>query len=228
MDTAKTTPATGEKLTPMNTAKVWGKVDDIEFEGFVQGPAYAVAPLQIACVFEYIEGDIYTAPPALPAELNGMVHLDKELKGLITDIRSSGKFEGHAFETLLLKPPAGMIGSEQLLLIGLGDRNVFKTEVMKTVSKVAMREALRLGITHYSFGSDIKDGGFHSETGDVAGIIVEGAVEAYRTQQYLKSKSMSDFKPVTKVTLLAGMAFFVDAGAGIAEMISKLNGQLYP
>jgi hypothetical protein len=40
----------------------------------VQGPSGQETPLQVACLFEYVEGDI-TTPPALPAALNGMLHL---------------------------------------------------------------------------------------------------------------------------------------------------------
>src|SRR6476659_7320004 len=65
--------------TPVGTSKIWGQVNGINIEGMVQGPATEVAPLQVACVFEYTEGDIYNSPPALPAASNGMVHLDKAL-----------------------------------------------------------------------------------------------------------------------------------------------------
>lgn len=70
---SKETPAIG-------TAKIWGKVDNLAIKGLVQGPSASVTPLQVACVFEYTEGDIYNSPPALPANLNGMVHLDQDLK----------------------------------------------------------------------------------------------------------------------------------------------------
>ena len=101
---AQTTVDTSQKFTAIGTSKVWGIVDGIAIEGLVQSPSSANAPLQIACVFEYTEDDIYKSPPALPANLNGMVHVDKGLNGLITDIRKSGKFKGHAFETLLIIP----------------------------------------------------------------------------------------------------------------------------
>jgi hypothetical protein len=71
------------KKTAIGTSKTWGTVDGISVVGLVQGPSAAKADLQIACVFEYTEGDIFN-PPALPKELNGMVHLDEALKGIIT------------------------------------------------------------------------------------------------------------------------------------------------
>jgi hypothetical protein len=209
------------KQTPVGTSKIWGRIDGISIEGMVQGPATEVAPLQVACVFEYTEGDIFISPPALPSELNGLVHLDKALNGLITEIRRSGKFAGHALETLLITPPKGSISAGKLLLIGLGNRNDFNPDLMKEVGVVSMREALRLGVKHYAFASDVKDGGIASPTALVAGNFVRGAISAYRTQIYLKAKGMGSFTPLTKLTLLAGMSFFEDAGDGIKAAIAE-------
>src|SRR5450432_3505828 len=188
--------------TAVGTSKIWGKVDDIAIEGLVQGPSAAITPLQVVCVFEYTENDIFKSPPALPASLNGMVHLDHDLKGIITDIRKGGKFTGHALETLLITPAPGAIGAKRLLLIGLGDRNKFTPELMISVAGVAMQEAIRMGITSYAFASDLKDAGIDSPTALVAGYIVKGSIEAYRIQVYLKSKKMATFKRINKITLL--------------------------
>jgi hypothetical protein len=211
------------KTTPVGTSVIWGKVDGVAMEGMVQGPSTEVADLQVACVFEYTEGDIFNSPPALPAAVNGMVHLDHDLKGIITEVRKSGKFAGHAFETLLITPPAGSIGSKKLLLIGLGDRNKFSPELMKSIGSVALSEALRLGVSHYAFASDLKDAGIDSPTALVANYVVAGTFEAYRTQAWLKDKKMATYKPLTKITLLAGPAFYTVAGEGIKEAIAKLN-----
>jgi hypothetical protein len=211
------------KTTPVGTSVIWGKVDGVAIEGMVQGPSSEVADLQVACVFEYTEGDIFNSPPALPAAVNGMVHLDHDLKGIITEVRKSGKFAGHAFETLLITPPAGSIGSKKLLLIGLGDRNKFSPELMKSIGSVALNEALRLGVSHYAFASDLKDAGIDSPTALVANYVVAGTFEAYRTQAWLKDKKMATYKPLTKITLLAGPAFYTVAGEGIKEAIAKLN-----
>jgi hypothetical protein len=217
------TADTTQKTTAIGTSKIWGTVDGIAIEGLVQGPSAAVAPLQIACVFEYTEGDIFNSPPALPAQLNGMVHLDEALKGIITDIRKSGKFAGHAYETLLITPPPGTLKAQKLLLIGLGDRTQFSADLMTNIGAVALREAIKLGVTHFSFASDLKDAGIDSPTALVAGNVTKGILQAYRTQAYLKSKKMASYKPLTKVTLLAGPAFFTTAGQGIKEVITTFN-----
>lgn len=213
-----------EMKTAVGTSKIWGTVDGVSVVGLVQGPSAAVADLQIACVFEYTEGDIFNAP-ALPKELNGMVHLDEALKGAITDIRKTGQFKGHALETILIVPPKGSLSSKKLLLIGLGKRTSFDPELMKEVGSVAMREALNQQVKTVSFASDLKDAGIDSPTALVAENVVLGAFDAYHAQSYLDKKHLSEKMKLQKLILLAGPAFFTTAGGGIQEAISKLNAQ---
>lgn len=213
----------GQVAAAAGTSKVWGTVEGIAVEGIVQGPNVQVSDLQIACLFEYTESDIYNSPPALPPALNGLVHLDQATSGLLTEIRKGGKFSGHAFETMLINPPKGTIGAKRLLLIGLGDRNKFSPELMTGVGSVALREALNLGVTNFSFASDLKDAGIDSPTALVAGNVLKGIVQAYRTQLWLKAKQMANFKPVTRVILLAGQAFFTTAGEGIQEALLSIS-----
>ncbi|WP_125723547.1 M17 family peptidase N-terminal domain-containing protein [Flavobacterium ustbae] len=206
----------------IGSTTTWGKVDGIAVNGLVQGPSAAEADLQVACVFEYTEGDI-TNPPAQPANLNGMVHLDDALKGIITELRKSGKFTGHSLETLLITPPKGTLASKKLLLIGLGDRTKFSPDLMISVGSTAMREALRLDVSNYSFASDIKDAGIDSPTALVAENVVLGSFEAYRTETYLQDKKLATHKPLKKIILLAGPAYYTVAGEGIKQAIAKLN-----
>ena len=210
-------------LTPVGATKIWGKIDGVSIEGAVEGPSIEATPLQIACVFEYTEGDIFNSPPALPEMLNGMVHLDKALNGIITDIRKSGKFTGHRFETILISPPPGKISPKKLLLIGLGDRNQFTAGLMRDIAVVAIREALRMGVTSFSFASDLKDAGVDSPTALVAKNEVTGMFDAYRAELFLKQKNMSSFQPLTKITLLAGPSFFTVAGQGISDAIATFK-----
>ncbi|KAA6438520.1 peptidase M17 [Dyadobacter flavalbus] len=220
---AQETTTEKQTASAVGTHTIWGTIDGVQIEGMVQGPSTESTPLQIACVFEYTEGDIFNSPPALPAAINGMVHLDHDLKGIITDLRKSGKFTGHAFETLLITPPAGMVSPRQVLLIGLGDRNKFSPDLMTAIGAAAMREALRLGVSSYAFASDLKDAGIDSPTALVAANVVKGSFEAYRTQAYLKSKKMAAYKPLAKITLLAGPAFYTVAGEGIKEAIATFH-----
>lgn len=209
---ASTLPSVGE------VAKL-GNIGGIEIEAVVQGPSAQETPLQIVCLFEYTEGDIFNSPPALPKALNGMVHVDEALKGLITDLRKTNRFEGKLLETLLIIPPSGSMAAKKLLLIGLGNRKDFKADIMRLVGIVGMREALRLEVNSYSHASDIKDAGIDSPTAEVAGNVIKGALEAFLTQSYLKERGASEPLTVTKLALLSGPAYFEDSQNGIKKII---------
>lgn len=214
---------TADTLPALGSNEILGQLDGIDIEVLVQSPSGQAAPLQIVCLFEYTEGDIFNSPPALPKELNGMFHVDEALYGLITELRKTNKFEGHALETLLIIPPPNTIPAKKLLLIGLGNRNDFKPEMMRMIGVTGMREALRLGVTGYSHASDLKDAGISSPTADVAGFVIQGAIDAYRTQMYLKKQNASDPLTVTKITLLCGPSYFEDSKAGIKKVLDKLQ-----
>lgn len=203
--------------------EIFGKINGLAIEGMVESPSAEVTPLQVICLFEYQEGDIFTSPPALPAAANGLVHVDKQLNGLLTDLRKSGKFAGHAMETLLIIPTNGTIGAEKLLLIGLGDRSKFTPDLMTDVGRTEMREALRLGVSSYAHASDLKDGGLDSPTALIINNVLKGAMEAYETELYLQSKHASVVRPLMKVTLLAGQPFYDASGIAIKQFI-----QAYP
>lgn len=222
INTTNVTAQTKPILEPVGTHAIFGKTDGIAIEGKVQSPSGQATPLQIVCIFEYEEGDL-TNPRALPAAANGLLHVDEALKGLITDLRKSGKFLGHRLETLLLTPPKGSMPAQKLLLIGLGNRNDFTPDLMTDIGRVGMREALRLGVSSYSHASDLKDGGVDSPTGTVAVNVVKGALEAYETEAYLVKKKVTAHKPLTKVTLLAGQAFFIPSGDAIKAYLSTRN-----
>lgn len=213
-------------LPPVGEVAKLGYVGGVEIETVVQSPSAQEAPLQIVCLFEYTEGDIFNSPPALPKDLNGMVHIDEALKGLITDLRKTNRFEGKLLETLLIIPPSGSIAAKKLLLIGLGSRKDFKADIMRLVGIVGMREALRLGVNSYSHASDIKDAGIDSPTGEVAGNVIKGALEAFLTQNYLKERQASAPLTVTKITLLSGPAYFEDSQKGIEKVIDFYHKNL--
>lgn len=208
-------------LPAINTQEILGRIHNVDIEVIVQSPSAQITPLQIVCLFEYVEGDIFTSPPALPKELNGIVHVDEALHGLITELRKTNKFKGMLLETLLITPSANTILAKKLLLIGLGNRNDFKPEIMKMIGLIGMREALRLGVSSYSHASDLKDAGIASPTAEVAANVVLGAIEAYETENYLKIKNASDDLSVTKISLLSGPAYFEDSKEGINKVIKK-------
>lgn len=218
---AQQLPDTGTtKAITAGTSKTWGIVDGVKLTGLVQGPSTATADLQVVCVFEYTEGDIFKSPPALPPASNGLIHLDGALKGRFTELRKSRQFDGHFLETFYLDLPKGTIPGKKLLLIGLGNRADFNEGIMIAVGRIATREALKLGVRDFAFASDLKDAGVDSKTALVATNVVKGMVNEYRAQKRLASQGMTTFRPLKEIYLLAGAAFFETAGSGIKEAIA--------
>ena len=210
-------------LPAVGTSEIVGSVDDLKIEIIVQGPSSQETPLQIICLFEYTDGDIFLSPPALPKDLNGLVHIDDAFKGLLTTLRKYHHFDGESLETLLIIPPPNTIPAKKLLMIGMGNRNDFTPDVMESVGITGMREALRLGVASYAHASDIKDAGISSPTAETAGYIVQGAIEGYRTQKYLLEQNASEPLTVKKVSILCGPTYFEDTKTGIKKVISSLS-----
>jgi Cytosol aminopeptidase family, N-terminal domain len=204
---------------PVGSRATVGTVSGLKLDVAVEGPGSEPTPLQVACVFEYVAGDL-TRPPALPAALNGMLHLDQALQGLISELRKSAQFEGHELETLLITPPAKALRAERVLLVGLGDRTKFTPEVMTRVGEVGMREALRLGVESYAHASDLKDAGIDSPTAAIAQNVLRGAIKAWRTEQYLEQRGMAAHPSVRALTLLAGPKFFDDTKAAVHDSVT--------
>lgn len=215
--------STEKNLPAVGTSAIMGKIGGISIEAKVESPSSELIPLQIVCVFAYTEGDAFNSPSALPAAINGMIHVDQQLKGLITTLRKSGKFEGKALETILITPPKGTIAAQKLLIIGLGDRDKFTPGLMIAVGRTGMREALRLGVTSYAHASDLKDGGLDSPTELIISNVLTGAMEAYQTELYLKGKHFTSFKPITKFTMLAGPNFYTASGKAMQKAIAVIN-----
>ena len=142
---------------------------------------------------------------------------------MFTELRKSNKFQGKALETLLITPPPNTMPAKKLLLIGLGDRKDFKFETMRMIGVIGMREALRLGVASYSHASDLKDAGLDSPTADVAGYVIQGAIEAYRSQKFLQEHKASSPLTVKKITLLAGPAYFDDSKEGTRKVLGSLQ-----
>jgi hypothetical protein len=166
----------------------------------VQSPPDMDAPLQIMCFFEYRDGESFTG---------ANVEADQKLHGLIQELRKSGKFTGRPLETLLITPPANTIQAKQLLLIGLGKPDDLSLDLMKSVGRVGMREALRLGVGRYSHASDLRDGGSEKfGVGEVARSVIEGALSAYVTEKELQGRGFTKSGRISNVTYLAGPKYF--------------------
>ena len=179
----------------------------------VQSPAETKTELQIFCLFR-------SAPENT---LHGsLVEINDKLHGLLDQIRKPGLFGGELGETILLTPPVGTLAAKRVLIIGLGDSATFTPERMYLVSKIALREANRLGVAHPFFGPTILDGGVTKfATGEVAGQVVQGLCDAVATESVLRAGGAAGALVAVDFTFLAGAAHAAETQSGIDRALGK-------
>jgi hypothetical protein len=179
----------------------------------VQSPPDMDAPLQIMCFFEYRDGESFTG---------ANVEADQKLRGLIQELRKSGKFAARPLETLLITPPTNTIRARHLLMVGLGKPDELSLDLMKSVGRAGMREALRLGVTRYAHASDLRDGGSEKfGVGEVARSVIEGALSAYAIEKELQGRGFSKSRPVHNVTYLAGPKYFNETAQAVKSAVES-------
>ena len=150
------------------------------------------------------------------------VEADQKLHGLIKELRKSGKFTARPLETLLIAPPTNTVRSKQLLIIGLGKPDELSLDLMKSVGRVGMREALRLGVTRYSHASDLRDGGSEKfGVGEVARAVIEGALSAYATDKELQGRGFAKARTIANVTYLAGPKYFNETAQAVKAAVES-------
>ena len=112
------------------------------------------------------------------------------------------------------------IPAKKLLLIGLGDPDKFSAQVMRAVGHVAMNEAVKLGVSSFSFAPSIKDAGVSSvPAGDVSTLLTEGMLKAYNSAATLVERGLMSALEVNEIIFLAGAAHIADSQAGLAKAI---------
>jgi Cytosol aminopeptidase family, N-terminal domain len=180
----------------------------------VQSPAETKTELQIFCLFR-------SSPENT---LHGsLVEINDKLHGLLDQIRKPGLFGGELGETILLTPPAGTLAAKRVLIIGLGDSATFTPERMYLVSKIALRNANRLGVAHPFFAPTILDGGVTKfSTGEVAGQVVRGLRDAVATESVLRAGGAAGALVVVDFTFLAGAAHAAETQSAIDRALGKM------
>jgi len=177
-----------------------------------QSPADTTTELQVICLFR--SSPVNTLHGSL-AEMN------VKLKGLLDRVRKPELFRGELGETLLLAPPKDSLGARRLLIIGLGDSQIFSPQRMQLVGQILYREASNLGVAHPFFAPTILDGGVTKfATGDVAEQVTAGFLRAAATDKLIRDANASASQPVTAITYLAGAANVNSTREGIERAIA--------
>jgi leucyl aminopeptidase len=111
------------------------------------------APTEIATpllVLPYFEGE--------PAPRGAAAEVDRKLQGQLSRLLESGDFKGKRDEALVLYPPAGSLGAERVVLVGLGRRGDYSLERLRRAVGSAVRQAERVGATGLALGFEFQDG----------------------------------------------------------------------
>jgi leucyl aminopeptidase len=135
------------------------------------------------------------------AELDRAVDtLDRALNGQIRQVMDDGDFQGKANETALLYTN-GKIPAKRVLLVGLGKKEEYGLETIRTAAASAAIKVRDLRIKNYStlipnMGQE------ESHLSDRAQAVVEGAILALYTYDELKTETSEDRKEVNSLTIL--------------------------
>jgi hypothetical protein len=187
--------------------------EGLEISVSVESPAEMDTRLQVLYFFEYREGEKHSASHD---------ELDRKLHGVIQELRQSGKFAARPLETLVLAPLPYSIRPRQLLLIGLGKPEELSLDLLQSAGRVAMREALRLGVRQYAQMFDWCDDANSTLTvGEIARNLIEGALSAYAVEKELQSRGLADEQPMTRITLLTASATYKETVQGVKNAISN-------
>lgn len=183
------------------------------------GPFAQAADLQIICLFKHKEsGDVYQGAAK---------ETDEKLNGLLSALRNRGEFVGDLGETILITPRKGTIPAKHFLVIGLGDERDLSLDTLKTVGRIAAREAVRLRARHVAWAPVIRDEGDSKiEVGLGDRTFVEQFLSAYDTEKRLQMQGLEPGFDIESLTIEAGPAFFDSAVRQVGEGIDSMNMEL--
>jgi Cytosol aminopeptidase family, N-terminal domain len=191
----------------------------IQFSIKMVGPYSQAADLQIICLFKHkYTGDTYQGAAK---------DTDAHLSGLLSALRDRGEFVGELGETFLFTPPKGSIPAKRFMVIGLGDEKNLSLDTLRTVGRIAAREAVRLRARHVAWAPVIRDEGNSTiEVGEGDRAFTEQMLSAYDTEKRLQAQGLDPRFEIESLVIEAGPSFFDSAvkqvGEGIASMTAEL------
>jgi len=183
------------------------------------GPYMEAADLQIICLFKHkSSGDTYEGAAK---------ETDEKLSGLLSSLRNRGEFVGEAGETFLFTPPQGSIPAKRFMVIGLGDEKDLSLDTLKTIGRIAAREAVRLKAKHVAWAPVIRDEGNTTiEVGLGDRAFAEQFLSAYDTEQRLQAQVLAPKAKIESLVIEAGPAYFDSAVKQVGEGIDSITAEL--
>lgn len=185
-------------------------MQDVRFETVTWPPGHADVDLSIACMFEREMTEAHLT--------GGLQQLNDALGGVLTALRNEGYFRAQEMETLLVRTPPIRVVARSILIIGLGSPITFGPAILERATRVAVREAIRLGASTVAFAPSLLDEGLTNVASlQVEAAMVRGIVSALQAEYRLSELGLAS-SPVTRSWAFdTGPAHFDAATAGFMK-----------
>jgi len=209
---ADTTTAPVESVFP---AKPLGMTLSIK----MVGPYMEPADLQIICLFKHKSGgDTYQGAAK---------ETDEKLGGMLSTLRNRGEFVGESGETILFTPPKGSIPAKRFMVIGLGEEKDLSLDTLRTVGRIAAREAVRLKAKHVAWAPVIRDEGNTAiDVGEGDRAFAEQMLAAYDTEKRLQAQGLAPKFSIESFVIEVGPTFFDGAVKHVGQGIESVTAEL--
>ena len=191
----------------------------ITFSVKMVGPYTEPADLQIICLFKHkSNGDTYQGAAK---------ETDEKLGGMLSALRNRGEFVGESGETVLFTPPKGSIPAKRFMVIGLGEEKDLSLDTLRTVGRIAAREAVRLKAKHVAWAPVIRDEGNTAvDVGEGDRAFAEQMLAAYDTEKRLQAQGLAQKFSIESIVIEAGPSFFDSAVKQVGEGIESITTEL--
>ena len=185
----------------------------------MDGPYQEPADLQIICLFKHKQaGDTYQGAAK---------ETDEKLGGILSSLRNRGEFAGETGETFLLTPPKGSIPARRFMVIGLGEEKDLSLDTLRTVGRIAAREAVRLKAKHVAWAPVIRDEGNTTiDVGEGDRAFAEEMLAAYDTEKRLQEQGLAPKFSIESLVIEAGPSFFDGAVKQVGQGIDSVTVEL--
>lgn len=185
---------------------------NVRFQAIPVSPSETDTPLQVVCFFDQTKNRTLGGGTAL---------VNAKLGGLIEAVRADDLFRGELFETLLLTPERTHLPARRLLLIGLGDPDRLDLAALGVVGRVAVREAIKLGVPGFCFAPSLKDAGVSTfPAADVSTALVHGMTAALAAAEALTDRGLAPAHALAEIVLLAGAQHLENSQAGLRAALA--------
>ncbi|WBO21783.1 M17 family peptidase N-terminal domain-containing protein [Sphingomonas abietis] len=179
----------------------------------------AAVDLSCACMFAR------EARGALPT--GGLAHLDAALGGRLLSVRTAGLFQATRGETLLIDRAPPVINAGAVLVIGLGDPDVWSTEVVGGAVAIAYTMANLKGAARVAFAPSMLDSGLTGEqTSGAANRMLGALMRAIDLKIALEGCGQTHLPSVREWFFDVGAERFDQASAGFVETLHQLRSRL--